>query len=398
MYISRTGDEGILKEQVNLLEGRLLNPHEDSYFDLPIVTETVVTIYEHCVKAIRHGFNYGVHGLPLMGTGDWNDGMDKVGEKGKGESVWMGFFMYEILHQFSNTATLFGDAAFAAECIKEAQQLKENIDQHAWDGAWYKRAWFDDGTALGSSQNKECKIDSIAQSWSVLSGAGDTKRSTTAMASAYQYLVNKDAGIIQLLEPPFDTSSLNPGYIKGYVPGIRENGGQYTHAAIWMIMAFAKRGDNQKVWELLSMINPVNHAKTPQKVAVYKVEPYVIAADVYGGTQHAGRGGWTWYTGSAGWMYRLITESFLGIQRKGNQLEFIPCIPAAWAYYKIQYRYMNTIYHITVTQVKNAGEMMIAVDGQKQENKMISLLNDEGEHRVEIVLHSMPVPLLTSML
>jgi cellobiose phosphorylase len=218
------------------------------------------------------------------------------------------------------------------------------------------------------------------------------------MASAYQYLVNKDAGIIQLLEPPFDTSSLNPGYIKGYVPGIRENGGQYTHAAIWMIMAFAKRGDNQKVWELLSMINPVNHAKTPQKVAVYKVEPYVIAADVYGGTQHAGRGGWTWYTGSAGWMYRLITESFLGIQRKGNQLEFIPCIPAAWAYYKIQYRYMNTLYHITVTQDKNAGEMMIAVDGQKQENKMISLLNDEVEHLVEIVLYSMPVPLLTSLL
>ncbi len=275
-------------------------------------------------------------------------------------------------------------SAFANECKKQAQQLKENIDKNAWDGEWYKRAWFDDGTPLGSSVNEECKIDSIAQSWSVLSGAGDNKRVHIAMESAYKNLVQKDVRIIQLLEPAFDKSDLNPGYIKGYVPGVRENGGQYTHAAVWMIMAFAKLGDNKRVWELLNMINPVNHGKTAEEIDTYKVEPYVLAADVYSRTPHAGRGGWTWYTGSAGWLYRLITESFLGLQQEGNKLKIAPCVPAEWESYKIHYRYKNTVYHIVVIQNFNEKEMMVTVDGEDQADKLITLADDGREHNVQI--------------
>jgi cyclic beta-1,2-glucan synthetase len=386
LYIKHTGDTGILNESTTFLEGRLLNPDEESYFDLPITSADSATVYSHCVQAIRHGFKYGEHGLPLMGSGDWNDGFDKVGIEGKGESVWMGFFLYEILIQFAETAYLFNDAAFAGECKKQAQQLSENIDKHAWDGQWYKRAWFDNGTALGSSVNEECKIDSIAQSWSVLSGAGAAGKVNTAMEAAYKNLVQKDVGIIKLLEPAFDKSDLNPGYIKGYVPGIRENGGQYTHAAVWLIMAFAKLGDNNRVWELLKMINPVNHGATPETISTYKTEPYVLAADVYAGTQHAGRGGWTWYTGSAGWMYRLITESFLGMQQEGNKLKFVPCIPEDWKSFKVHYRYKNTVYHIMVVQKDNVAAMKVTVDGVIQEDKMITLTDDLKEHEVEITV------------
>ncbi|MEP7169394.1 MAG: glycosyl hydrolase family 65 protein, partial [Bacteroidota bacterium] len=335
-----------------------------------------------------HGFTYGEHGLPLIGTGDWNDGYDRVGKEGKGESVWMAFFLYEILNRFAEIAVLHNDAAFADECKKEAQQLKANIDKHAWDGEWYKRAWFDDGTPLGSSTNEECKMDSIAQSWSVLSGAGDDKRIHTAMESAYKNLVQKNVKIIQLLEPPFDKSGLNPGYIKGYVPGVRENGGQYTHAAVWMIIAFARLGDNKRVWELLKMINPVNHGKTAEEIAVYKVEPYVLAADVYARTPHAGRGGWTWYTGSAGWLYRLITESFLGLRQEGNKLKFVPCIPAEWESFKVHYRYRNTVYHIAVVQKQGTEEMIVTADGMEQGDKMVSLIDDRVEHNVEVITFS----------
>jgi cyclic beta-1,2-glucan synthetase len=377
-YVSTTGDETILKESASFLEGRFLNPDEESYFDLPQISTESGSIYEHGVRSIKHSFNFGEHGLPLIGTGDWNDGLDKVGQHGKGESVWLAFFLYEILIQFIPVAHLQNDFDFADICKKEAEKLKENIDRYAWDGEWYKRAWFDDGTPLGSATDEECKIDSIAQSWSVLSGAGDASKIETAMESAYKNLVQKDAKIIKLLEPAFDKSSLNPGYIKGYVPGVRENGGQYTHAAVWMIMAFAKLGNQEHVWELLNMINPINHGKSATDIAIYKVEPFVLAADVYSRAPHAGRGGWTWYTGSAGWLYRLIIESFLGLQKEGNKLIINPCIPKEWRSFKIDYRYKNIVYHIEVVQKDNAEKANVIVDGVEIENNVFTLPADGG--------------------
>ncbi len=381
-YVKHTGDIEVLKEPVDFLDGRLLAPGEESYYDLPVETRISATLYRHCARAIDHGLNFGERGLPLIGTGDWNDGFDKVGQHGKGESVWLAFFMYEILNRFGETATLYNDTAFADICIKEAKILKANIDKSAWDGEWYKRAWFDDGTPLGTHTNDECKIDSIAQSWSVLSGAGHASRIGIAMESAYKNLVQKDVGIIKLLEPAFDKSDLNPGYIKGYVPGVRENGGQYTHAAVWMIMAFARLGNNERVWELLQMINPLNHGKTPAAMAIYKVEPYVLAADVYSRAPHAGRGGWTWYTGSAGWLYRLITESFLGLQREGNKLTCTPCIPGEWESFKVHYRYKSAVYHIEVMQMLVGEKMILMVDEVEQQGGFITLLDDGSEHTV----------------
>ncbi|HZI52385.1 MAG TPA: cyclic beta 1-2 glucan synthetase, partial [Chitinophagaceae bacterium] len=308
-YIVVTGDTRILDEQVHFLEGRQLNTGEESYYDLAIRSDQSASLYEHCVLSIKRGMQLGSHGLPLIGSGDWNDGMDKVGEHGKGESVWLGFFLYDVIMRFIEIAALHGDSTFAEQYKIRADQLRKNIEKHAWDGEWYRRAYFDDGTPLGSSTNDECKIDSIAQSWSVLSGAGDARRSRMGMEAAYTRLVRKENALIQLFDPPFDKSEMNPGYIKGYVPGVRENGGQYTHAAIWMVMALAALGDKRRTWDLLKMINPINHGLTQEDIAVYKVEPYVVPADVYAISQHTGRGGWTWYTGSAGWMYQLIVES-----------------------------------------------------------------------------------------
>ncbi len=379
-YIKLTGDVAVLDVSIDFLEGRMLNPGEESYYDLPLNAHAPAKLYEHCVRAIQHGLNFGENGLPLIGTGDWNDGFDKVGQHGKGESVWLAFFLYEILNRFAETAALHNDTMFADTCVQEANTLKANINNNAWDGEWYKRAWFDDGTPLGSKINDECRIDSIAQSWSVLSGGGNESRVGTAMESAYKYLVQKEVGIIQLLEPAFDKSELNPGYIKGYVPGVRENGGQYTHAAVWMIMAFARLGNNERVWELLNMINPVNHGKTTAEIAIYKVEPYVLAADVYSREPHAGRGGWTWYTGSAGWLNRLITEFFLGLKQEGDKLKFVPCVPKEWESFKIHYRYKNTMYHIEFLQSDKAEEMLVTVDGNIMEDKMITMQDDGVEH------------------
>ena len=385
-YIKSTGDIDILNEQIYFLEGRLLNVGEDSYYDMPLQSSTFADLYQHCVKAIEHALKFGTHGLPFIGSGDWNDGMDKVGNEGKGESVWLAFFLYNVLTKFEEIALLKNDEAFANKCKAEAEKLRINVRENAWDGEWYRRAYFDDGTPLGSHENVECKIDSIAQSWSVISKAGDAERTETAMESAEKYLVRKDAGIIQLFDPPFDKSDLNPGYIKGYVPGVRENGGQYTHAAIWLVMAFAAMGNKKKTWELLQMINPLNRGNTTEKIAVYKSEPYVIAADVYAEKSHKGRGGWTWYTGSAGWMYQLITDYFIGLKKEGNTLRFEPCIPEEWESFELKYLFGNTIYNITFLQTlrEPKKEMKVLLDEAEQADKIIVLKDDGVEHLVVV--------------
>ena len=324
--------------------------------------------------------------MSLMGTGDWNDGMDRVGRQGKGESVWLAFFLYDVLMQFIPIANMQNDGAFATECETQAKLLKENIEKSAWDGNWYCRAYFDDGTPLGKVSNEECKIDSLALSWSVLSGAGEPGHSEIAMESAYKNLVRTEDRLIQLLNPAFDKSSLEPGYIKGYVPGVRENGGQYTQAAIWLLMAFAKTGNNQRAWQLLDMINPLNHSATKDDIAVYKVEPYVMAADVYAIAPHTGRGGWTWYTGSAGWMYQLITESLLGLRREGNKLNFAPCIPSNWEAFKVSYRYGNSVYKINYIQKNESGTITLKLDEAAMEGNTIELIDDGAEHKVDVNL------------
>jgi cyclic beta-1,2-glucan synthetase len=387
-YVLCTGDTGVLTESIHFLEGRPVNPEDDSYYDLPSRSETKGTLYQHCVRAIERGLRFGEHGLPLMGSGDWNDGMNLVGIGGKGESVWLGFFLYDTMIRFIPLARAHGDSAFANRCQIESEKLRRNLDVHAWDGGWYRRAYFDDGTPLGSSINAECQIDSIAQSWSVLSGAGEAERTKTAMGALNERLVRRDDALIQLLDPPFDKSELNPGYIKGYVPGVRENGGQYTHGAIWAAMAFAKLGDSTRAWDLFNMINPINHAKSAEHVAIYKVEPYVIAADVYGVAPHTGRGGWTWYTGSAGWMYRLILESLLGIRVEANKLRLSPCLPADWKSFKIRYRYRETFYSIFVIAPAEAEVAMripqITVDGVMQTDAVITMHDDKYDHEVSV--------------
>ena len=384
-YVHALGDTGVLDEKVAFLEGRQVKSDEDSYYDLPARSDEVATVYDHCVRAIKHGLRFGAHGLPLMGSGDWNDGMNLVGEHGQGESVWLAFFLYDVLSQFVAVARRRGDLAFAETCATEAARLRGSIEQHAWDGAWYRRAYFDDGTPLGSAANLECQIDSLPQSWAQLSGAGSPERSHQALAALDQRLVRRDLGVIQLFDPPFDRSEPRPGYIQGYVPGVRENGGQYTHAAVWAAMAFAAAGDTARAWELFGLINPLHHGNTAAAIAVYKVEPYVVAADVYTNPQHAGRGGWTWYTGSAGWMYQLLTESLLGIRLETDQLRIVPRIPANWPQLTVHYRHRETVYHI---QIANRGGAVsrVVCDGQDQPSLVIPLRDDRQDHRVEIEL------------
>ncbi len=288
---------------------------------------------------------------------------------------------------FIEVAERHQDLGFAEQCKDEAEKLKVNIEKNAWDGEWYRRAYFDDGTPLGSHLNDECQIDSLSQSWSVISGVADKTRALTAMNSAYARLVNKKDNIICLLDPAFDKSVTNPGYIKGYVAGVRENGGQYSHAAIWMIIAFTKLGDSEKAWELFKMINPINHGRTPEEIATYKVEPYVMAGDVYAVSPHQGHGGWTWYTGSAGWMNQLITDHFFGLRKEGDKLSFVPCVPAEWGSFKIHYRYKSSVYNISFTQDSGVGAMTVKENNIDFENNKIALVDDGATHEVKIVLY-----------
>jgi cellobiose phosphorylase len=384
-YVSCVADTGVLDEKIPFLEARLVKPDEEAFYDLPNRSEESATLYQHCVRAIERGLAFGEHGLPLIGCGDWNDGMNRVGNQGRGESVWLAFFLYDVLTQFARLANAHNDAAFAGRCTAQARQLQLNIEQHAWDGQWYRRAYFDNGEPLGSQTNPECQIDSLPQSWSVISGAGDPPRARQAMQSVDKRLVRGNDGLIQLFDPPFDKSTLNPGYIKGYIPGVRENGGQYSHGALWTVMAFALMGEHERAWELFAMVNPVHHGGTPEQIAIYKVEPYVVAADIYAVAPHTGRGGWTWYTGSAGWMYRLLIETLLGVNREGDQLRLTPRLPKSWTTFKVHYRYRKTVYHITITRLAadSAEVSLLSLDGQELSGKMIHLQDDGQEHSAE---------------
>jgi len=386
-YVQVTGDRGLLEEQIPYLTSRPLHDDEEANYDLPQVSDDIGSVYDHALRAIDRSMRFGAHGLPLMGCGDWNDGMNLVGQHGKGESVWLAFFLYEVLNQFATLARQRDDIGTANRLELEAGRLRGNIEQSAWDGQWYRRAYFDDGTPLGSSENLECQIDSISQSWSVLSGAGTQDRTTIAMQSLYKRLVKSDEQLVLLLDPPFDKSELNPGYIKGYVPGVRENGGQYTHGAIWAAMAFAEMGDKDRAWELFSLINPIHHGSSSVGIAKYRVEPYVVAADVYGVAPHRGRGGWTWYTGSAGWMYRLIMESLLGLHLDIDKLRFHPRPPRGWQSFTIHYRYRETFYHITINCNGPSDTIQsLSVDGVEQADQVVRLVDDRAHHQVKIEL------------
>ncbi|WP_280154855.1 glycoside hydrolase family 94 protein [Piscinibacter sp. XHJ-5] len=393
-YVQATHDTGVLTEMVPFLEGRPVPHNEESYYDLPGRSIHSASLYQHAVRAVLHGLRFGPHGLPLMGAGDWNDGMNTVGLHGTGESVWLGFFLCEVLRQFSALARRHGDEAFAQHCEQEREHLGQRLEANAWDGEWYRRAYFDDGTPLGSKDNPECQIDSIAQSWSVLSGVADPQRALQAMDSMAARLVRPEHGIVQLLDPPFDRKGPNPGYIAGYVPGVRENGGQYTHSAVWATMAFAALGDAPRAWWLMDLINPLHHGRTPEDVATYKVEPYVVAADVYSVAPHTGRGGWTWYTGSAGWMYRLVVESLLGlhlsITEEGAFLEISPLLPADWSGFDVDYRFRETPYRLRIERGA-ADEVML--EGRTLPGRRLPLVDDGRRREVIVrVVEVQPVP------
>jgi cyclic beta-1,2-glucan synthetase len=389
-YVETTGDVAVLDEPVAFLEGHPLRPDEhDAYFQ-PAVADERATLFEHCARALDASLALGKHGLPLIGTGDWNDGMNRVGEAGKGESVWLGWFLHAALGAFAPVAKARGESARAARWSAHAAALKNALEQDGWDGQWYRRAYFDDGTALGSAMNDECRIDSIAQSWSVISGAADPARARRAMASADEKLVRRPDGLALLFTPPFNRTSLDPGYVKGYPPGIRENGGQYTHAAAWLAIAFAALGDGDKAAEVFSILNPVNRANTRAGVQRYKVEPYVVAADVYSVAPHTGRGGWTWYTGSAGWLYRAGIEAILGLRLQGAFIRLDPCIPKSWPRFEIVFKHRSARYEIAVENPAGVsrGVRSVALDGQTLPDgaERVPLVDDGRTHEVRVIL------------
>ncbi|WP_090547583.1 GH36-type glycosyl hydrolase domain-containing protein [Paraburkholderia caballeronis] len=390
-YVEVTGDRAILDVEVPFLEGRPLAADEHDAYFVPGVADTGASLYEHCVRALEQSLGlFGAHGLPLMGTGDWNDGMNRVGEAGRGESVWLGWFLHATLSAFAPFVRTRGDAGRADRWLARAEALREALESSGWDGDWYRRGYFDDGTPLGSSSNDECSIDAIAQSWSVLSGAADATRAERAMAALDARLVRRDDGLAVLFAPPFDRAALDPGYIKGYPPGIRENGGQYTHAAVWSVLAYVRMGDGDRAAELFAMLNPVNRSSTRSGANRYKVEPYVAAADVYSVAPHVGRGGWTWYTGSAGWMYRAGIEGLLGLRRHGAELSIDPCVPKRWPGFTAVLRYGAARYDIAVRNPHGVsrGVLEMAVDGVALEpgSSTVRLVDDGARHQVTVTL------------
>jgi cellobiose phosphorylase len=387
-YVSTTGDTALLDEVVPFIKSAVLRDGQEEDFGRPTVSEQSGTVYEHCLRALEHGYRLGSHGLPLMGTGDWNDGMNKVGAQGKGESVWNGWFFVTVLNAFAKLADQRGQTIDASRCRQRAENLRTALEANAWDGAWYLRAYFDDGMPLGSAQNDECQIDAIPQAWAVISGVANETRTQSAMGAVEKRLVRVADKLIQLFDPPFDKGALQPGYIKGYVPGIRENGGQYTHAATWVVLAAALQGRADLALRLWNVINPIHHATTPAEVDRYKVEPYVVCADVYGAPPHTGRGGWTWYTGSASWLYRVALEAILGFRREGNTFRFEPCIPPSWPGFEMVYRHHSATYQIRTDNSAGTGcgVRWIELDGQRLPNGTVPLLDDEKTHQVRIRL------------
>lgn len=383
-YIQNTGDYSILDEEAGYLEDEPLKEGEDERYNISRISDKKGTIYEHCIKAIEISLRFGEHNIPLMGSGDWNDGMSTIGNKGRGESVWLGWFLYSILDKFINLCNVKEDTEKAKKYSEVKEFIKENLEKNAWDGGWYRRAYFDDGTPLGSMQNDECQIDSLSQSWSVISGAAKESRVKEAMEALQRNLIKEDKGIVMLLTPAFDKSTkLEPGYIKGYVPGVRENGGQYTHASIWVVLALAKMGDNNRAWKIFNMINPINHSKSYLNCQVYKVEPYVMTADVYAVEPHTGRGGWSWYTGAAGWMYRTGIEGILGFRFEGSSgFTVNPCVPDEWEGYNMFYNRGKCKYKIHISRGEEKG---IWLDGNKIENRIVPFY-EAGEHEVKVMI------------
>jgi cyclic beta-1,2-glucan synthetase len=386
-YIQVTGDSSVLDESVPFLIMRELGPEEHEIYDLPGISAESATIYDHCIRALNRASTEGEHGLPKIGIGDWNDGMSRVGVHGRGESVWLAWFLHATLRKFAVHCDAKHDSTHAAKYRDQAERYRKAIEASAWDGEWYRRAYFDDGSPLGSRESDEAKIDAIAQSWSIISGAGDPDRARIAMKSFNKHLVREDARLLVLLAPPFDKTAHDPGYIRGYLPGVRENGAQYTHAALWAVMATAMSGEGARAFELFQMINPVTHANTPDSIATYKVEPYVVAADVYTAEGQLGRGGWTWYTGSASWMYRVGLESLLGFQKHAGKLIIDPCIDPTWKEFGITYRFGKSTYEIRVVNPEGVdhGVASIEVDGADA-TKGIELVDDSRTHQVTVTL------------
>jgi cyclic beta-1,2-glucan synthetase len=388
-YLRTTEDWAVLDEEVPWLEGpALAEGEQEAYFE-PKQSEDQATLYEHCARTLDCSLEVGSHGLPLIGAGDWNDGMNRVGHEGRGESVWLGWFLLMNLRDFARVADRRDEDERAARWRSSAAFLQAALEEEAWDGEWYRRAFFDDGTPLGSAENEECQIDSIAQSWAVISGAGDSVRARRAMESVERRLVRRDERLVLLFSPPFDQTPLDPGYVKGYLPGVRENGGQYTHGAIWSAVAFAMLGEGDKAVDLFKLLSPIHHASDRTKVDVYKVEPYAVVADVYSEPPHVGRGGWTWYTGAAGWLYRLGLESILGFQKRGSALCLDPCIPKAWKSFEIAYRHGDTLYRIAVENPNGVcrGVSSLSLDGTPlADGALVPLVDDAREHRVQVVL------------
>jgi len=387
-YVRTSGDLGILDECAPFLQGELLKPEEEERYGQYTPGGESFSLYEHCLRALEHGSTYGPHHLPLIGTGDWNDGMNRVGEQGHGESVWLAWFLIDTLQRFAEVCDLKGETAQGKVYRERAEGYRQALEASAWDGDWYLRAWYDDGTPLGSAKNRECQIDAIAQSWGALSGAGDPARVRSALKSVMERLVRAEDGLILLFTPPFDRTPRDPGYIKGYVPGIRENGGQYTHAAIWTAWAYSLRGEEGQAAELFSLLNPILHTDNPEKTARYRVEPYVVAADVYSVAPHIGRGGWTWYTGSAAWMYRFGLEAILGLRREGDILRLDPNTPPAWDGYEIEIRRGQAMYRIKIENPGHVGRgvQALEVDGQKRPDFSIPFVDDGKEHAVRVVM------------
>lgn len=386
-YVQATGDESVLDAEEPFLRGDPLRPDEEERYGFYEWTADKHTIYEHCRRALERAYDLGRHGLPLMKAGDWNDGMNRVGIEGRGESVWMGWFLYTTMRDFSALCRKRGDDPLLATYERRMEELKTALHTHAWDGDWYLRAFYDDGAPLGSHLSMECQIDSLTQSWAVLSGAADAQRAQQAMQSVQQRLVDVDNRLIRLFTPAFDQTDHDPGYIKGYPPGIRENGGQYTHAALWYVWALAQMGKSDLAGEMFRLLNPIYHSDTPGKMRHYGVEPYVIAADVYGEAPHTGRGGWTWYTGSSGWMYRLGVEAILGLHREGDHLRIEPRTPPDWAQYEIDYRFGDTVYHITVENPDGVeqGVREVWLDDVRLESNRVPLADDGRPHQVRVI-------------